>query len=262
MSAKKKGLSREQATMLYQDLQKNMAKMLKNEADYYKNQGKPVPAGSKQAAAKIQKAIAPERITKPMSFKPRASFNRGTLGALTVVVAFAAAKVVFSALEFSGIASVSKVEASYLNMPSMPKMQPSTPGQFSKEELTVLTALDARRSELENRNKRLDEREQDIQKKDKEFALRVTQLREINDKLRVERERNDKKQVGQMEQLSNVYGSMNPDEAAKLMEQLDIVTSMALIERMPEKRIAQILSSMTPERALELTRMLSGRGIK
>lgn len=256
MATKKKGLSKEQAAELYKDLQRSMAKMLKNEAEYYNSKGMKTAAPDPRPARKPMPS-APQRPSF-LSNVRRPSFNRGSQSALFVVVAFALTKVVMSGLEFSGLASVSKVEASYINMPSAPRAPGIPASEFSKEELQLLTTLDSRRAELEQRNRRLDEREQDLQKKDKEFALRITQLRELNDKLSSERDKNDKKQGGQLDQLANVYGSMNPDEAAKLMEQLDIVTAMSLIERMPEKRIAQILSSMTAERALELTRMLSG----
>ena len=46
------------------------------------------------------------------------------------------------------------------------------------------------------------------------------------------------------------------------MEQLDVTIALSLIERMPEKRIGQILALMSPERALSITRMLSGKASK
>ncbi len=259
MATKKKGLSREQAAELYGDLQRSMAKMLKNEAEYLKGDVKQQPSKKMQTSAAI-KRTASAGVNFGNNLISRAGMNRGTAKALALVVGFAFVKVILSAFEFAGIASVSSVEASYMNVANMPKLAAvNQSGNFSKEELQVLTALDARRAELENRDKRLDEREQDLLKKDKEFALRITQLRELSDKLSSERAKGDRKQDTQMDQLANVYGSMNPQEAAKLMEQLDIVTAMSLISRMPEKRIAQILSTMTPERALEITRMLSGK---
>jgi flagellar motility protein MotE (MotC chaperone) len=54
---------------------------------------------------------------------------------------------------------------------------------------------------------------------------------------------------------------MNPPEAAHLLEQLDIQVCLTLIQRMPEKRIGQILALMNPQRALELTNLLSRRSV-
>jgi flagellar motility protein MotE (MotC chaperone) len=76
--------------------------------------------------------------------------------------------------------------------------------------------------------------------------------------LKLDRDKSDKKRNTQIEQLANVYGSMDPKEAASLIEQLDITIALNLLQKMPEKRIAQILALMNPERALGITRMLSG----
>ena len=257
MTTKKKGLSRQQAAELYKDLQRTMAKMLKNEAEYYKSKGMAVPLQKKAAPAAHTAVTAQAART---NFAPALnSFNKGSRAAVVLLVFFALSKVVMSGLEYSGVAAVTKAEASMVNFNSMPRIQGP---QFSKEELQVLTALDGRRAELEERSRRLDEKEQDISKKDREFAVRMTQLRELTDRLSNERDKNDRRKHAQLEQLANVYSSMNPQEAAKLMEQLDIVTAMNLIERMPEKRIAQILSMMSADRALEITRLLSGRVTK
>jgi flagellar motility protein MotE (MotC chaperone) len=80
--------------------------------------------------------------------------------------------------------------------------------------------------------------------------------------LKIERQKGERQRDTQLDQLANVYGSMNPPEAAHLLEQLDIQIAQALIERMPEKRIGQILALMNAQRALELTNRLSRRSAK
>jgi flagellar motility protein MotE (MotC chaperone) len=56
--------------------------------------------------------------------------------------------------------------------------------------------------------------------------------------LKIEREKGDKQRNSQLDQHANVYGSMNPPEAAHLVEQLDIQVALSLIQRMPEKKMA------------------------
>jgi flagellar motility protein MotE (MotC chaperone) len=137
--------------------------------------------------------------------------------------------------------------------------QAVAPVRFGKEEVKVLTSLDSRRAELTERSKALDDREKQLSIRDREFAVRVAQLKELTDQLKNDREKSDKKRSAQIEQLANVYGSMSPQEAAQLMEQLDVQIALSLIERMPEKKIGQILALMSKERALTLTKMLSGK---
>ncbi len=91
--------------------------------------------------------------------------------------------------------------------------------------------------------------------------MRLSELKELTERLKLDREKGDKQRNTQLDQLANVYGSMNPPEAAHLLEQLDIQVALSLIERMPEKRIGQILSLMNASRALELTNLLSKRKV-
>ena len=90
----------------------------------------------------------------------------------------------------------------------------------------------------------------------------ITELKEVTERLKIEREKGEKQRNVQLDQLANVYGSMNPPEAAHLLEQLDINIAHSLIQRMPEKRIGQILALMNAERALELTNRLSSKSAK
>lgn len=261
---KTKKLTREEAAELYKDLQKSMAQMK------IKQSGA-APA-SKPAAIKEAERVE----TRDQEYRPglmalfggmrrsRASGASGHTLAIGLVITFAVAKVFLSALEYSGVASVTVAQASLMQNAPLGKTagisgSNQAKSGYSKEELLILSSLDQRRADLEDRNRKLDEREGDLEKRDREYALRLTQLRELTEKLQVDFEKNEKKRSAQLEQLANVYGSMSPNEAAALMEQLDVTIALSLLERMPEKRIGQILALMTPERALTLTRMLSGK---
>lgn len=260
---KKKSMSREDAAELYRDLQKAMAK----------TKGGKVRAAGTGASAIDAKAIAEsiksamrrdeqqgvgERPSSAVSSERAVPMRitKGQYSAVCFVLLFAGFKVVLSAMESTGFASVAPAEAA---IAPAPRVQVNAAAGFSKEDLKILTALDARRAELEQRSSKLDDRQADLDRRDREFATRMTQLRELTERLASERDKNEKKRNGQLDQLANVYGSMNPPEAAALIEQLDVQIALSLLERMPEKRIGQILALMSPERALAITKMLSGR---
>jgi flagellar motility protein MotE (MotC chaperone) len=171
--------------------------------------------------------------------------------AILLVAVLGCAKVTLSALVVSGMSQVEEAQAVVVRAPAGPK--------WSKEEVKILTALDARRVELEERSSRLEKREGEFSTRERELAIRMTELKELAERLKLDREKGDKQRNVQLDQLANVYGSMNPPEAAHLLEQLDIQVCLSLIERMPEKRMGQILSLMNPQRALELTNLLSKR---
>lgn len=245
---KPNGMTRAQAAQLYDDLKSSLeqkhgkqriAKLMKEEQK---------KASTSRGAA----PAAPRSSMTQTSSIPVAAGRSGAHYAILLVVVLASAKIVFSVLEAAGILRATPAIASQL-----PANYERPINSFSKEELHVLKSLDARRVSLEERNTRLERKSVEIKRRDREFAARLSEIREISEKLKLERKKGEKKRSTQLDQLANVYSSMNPEESAKLIEQLDVTIALSLIGRMPEKRIGQILSLMSPERALTLTQMLS-----
>lgn len=260
MKKAKTTMSRAEAEQVYEDLRKTMAGLIAKEKEWRKQQGQGKATSSEAAKPSLQAARAGTSFRSSM---PVSNNNRGPVAALAFVMLMVSIKFTIALMEFAGILSVPSAQASYqagAKMTANPAIfQNTTPGNYSREEMKILTSLDARRVELEDRASRLDKRESEINQRDAEFAGRLTQIRDLTEKLKANREQGDRKRGEQLAQLSNVYGSMAPEESAALLEQLDITIALELIERMPEKRIAQILAHMRPDKALSLTRMLSGR---
>lgn len=284
MAKKKKGMSREEAAQLYETLKQRMEQKYgkkglqqlidqeKGKASAASGGGTPTaaqriahaaasmagaanaPGGANSAVGAVSSRLGQTMNIARDSFQlPRGS---GFSGALLLIVACSVLKLGMTVMEATGVLSVAPASAAIASQ--MQPIKSYQPG-FSREEMRVLTQLDARRTELEERRKKLDERGADLDRKDREFAARLTELRELTQKLAGDRVKDDRKRHAQLDQLANVYGSMNPKESAELIEQLDVTIALQLIERMPEKRIGQILSMMSPERALAITRMLSGK---
>jgi flagellar motility protein MotE (MotC chaperone) len=256
--SKQARLTREQASQMYDQLRKSM------EARYGKK-GLENLMDKEKALNSIDKIdIRSSKLNSNNSLSAlasrgnlrtaRSAGSNGMRMAFALVISVALFKTALSAFEAAGVGSVEIAQA------SMAPIAPATNLQrFSPEEQRLLKTLDARRVELEERNNKLNLKEEEIKQKDREFAVKLTQLRELTEKLKIDRQKDERKQDAQLDQLANVYGSMNPQEAAQLIEQLDVTIGLSLIERMPEKRIGQILALMSPERALAITRMLSGK---
>jgi len=281
MKEKKKSMSRDEATALYNELRKRMGDasggaIKEPPAGKF---GKADPKVAKQIASEISRAlggkepvekqaprIAPAAVNPNYNaFKQLAhragNVDRGRQAALVMVLVFAALKVTISGLEASGFMSATIAQATLEQAPARVQIVNNGPA-YSKEEIKLLTSLDSRRSELQAREKRLDEKAGDLSKRETEFAAKLTQLKDMTQRLQSEREKVDRKQDGQITQLANVYSSMNPEEAARLIEQLDITIAINLLSKMPEKRMGQVMALMSPERALTITKLLSGGGSK
>lgn len=130
---------------------------------------------------------------------------------------------------------------------------------WSKAEKRVLTDLDARRVELEKREIALESKEAELKTQAQALSERVLELRTLTSQLAKAREEKDHRYEARLEQLASVYGSMAPKEAAPLIARLDTETALSLMERMPGKRMGQILSGMQPDRAVELTKYLTDK---
>ena len=258
---KQKQMSREQAAELYRDLKKNMAQV---------KSGKSAPKGiaanastqdiAKEIAKSISQSMArdpqPEIASSPFAITAMTGTpDRNALAAIAFLVFVAVIKLGLSLVESSGAIRIENAQASVVAVAAGSNQS----SQYGREEIRILTALDTRRAELEERSRKTEEKELELSRRDKEFVTKLVQLKELTEKLKMEREKDEKKRDTQLDQLANVYGSMAPQEAAALMEQLDITIALSLLERMPEKRIGQILALMTPARALAVTKLLSGK---
>ncbi len=255
---KEKKMTREEAMELYKDLQRSMAQVMKNTAGMTDPNMEPKRAASKMTT----KMAIPKNSTDKNSRSefssnigmelPRRNLTKSSNYRLAAVtIGFCAViKIVLSGLDASGVLSVEPAQAA---------VAPKVVTQFTNQEVEILKSLDSRRAELEERKVLIEEKEKELEGRDREFLTKLTELRELSTRLKNDRERNEKKQNTQLEQLANVYNAMNPVEAAKLLEQLDVTIAMSLLERMPEKRLGQILPLMSPNRALTITQMLSGR---
>jgi flagellar motility protein MotE (MotC chaperone) len=231
-----KSLSREEAAELYQDLQKAMGSI------------------------KSKKVVGPRQVEAPLSADLSEAITRGSIPAInpraimTFVLLLAIGRATLTGLDAIGVTSVDEAMAS--GAPTS-KVQVSLQDGLSRDEVRILTSLDSRRAELEERSKAQEVKARELSIQEKEIESKLMELKSIAQRIGDDRTKTDVKRSAQIEQLANVYGSMGPSEAAALIEQLDISISLELIARMPEKRIGQILSLMTKEKALEITKLLS-----
>lgn len=256
---KKNSLSREQAMELYDDLEKAMGSLLGSKPNPVAPPRMTPPPRAQSAyqqkkASPLEPPIAGPSIGALLQM-PK-SMQSGKQGAITFLVVLGLLKIATACIEASGVMGVPHAQAA-LTIPAAAPVAPSMV-RGSAEEKKILMALDDRRASLEERARKLDQQQRDLERRDQESAARMTELREMTNTLKLDRDKSEKKRSTQIEQLANVYGSMDPKEAASLIEQLDITIALGLLQKMPEKRIAQILALMTPERALAITKMLSG----
>lgn len=237
----KKGVtSRDEMAAMYSDVKQRMA------------------ANQAKSAAKSASPLMPRmpRIGFPAAGLPLKNIDIVLLGAAVVLCG---AKVVTrGASEFTNMQSTKvSVESVAVDPAVIAPTSVSIEGLSADKQL--LLELDSRRTEIEKRKAALDTKEEELKEQARALAERTAELKNLSTRLsQVKRER-DAQYDSRMEQLSNVYASMSPAEAAPLISKLDTNTALEILRRMPGKRIGQILGSVPPEKAVQLTKELTDR---
>jgi len=113
------------------------------------------------------------------------------------------------------------------------------------------------KDQLDERSRRLDQREQNAVNMDKKAAQRISDLEaleaRIGDMLSQEKSINNKK----IKRLTAVYEGMRADKAAPVIARMDLPTVVKMFSRMNEKKVGKILSFLPPELAVKISQALT-----
>jgi flagellar motility protein MotE (MotC chaperone) len=229
-SPKRNGMSRDEAYGMYRNLQESVINILKKDT-------------SKEPSDDLDPA--------PMKF--RSQPDSWTLTMLGTIGLLAGVKGTVALLCLVGVLKPESAVASVRPLSTVEYL-----GVSGKSEQEIFQALDQRRATLEERRTQLDERESSVKEQEEEISIRLAELRQLTGELKAARGAEGSEMHAQVEQLSKVYVSMKPEEAAGLLQELDTMIAFDLIKQMPEKRIGQLLAIMDPKKSILITRMLAG----
>lgn len=118
--------------------------------------------------------------------------------------------------------------------------------------------------QLRERRKAIEDKEQELQKKrellataEQRLASRIEQLTKLQaqlEKLDAARREHD---TANWQGLVKTYEAMRPRDAASIMNELDLPTTLQVLDRMKEAKAALILAAMAPDRARTATTELA-----
>jgi flagellar motility protein MotE (MotC chaperone) len=126
-------------------------------------------------------------------------------------------------------------------------------------EIEVLQQLAARRSDIEKRAADLDRREAVLKGAEERIDAKIREIKKLQATVEQAISRYDEQETKRLDSLVKIYETMKPTEAAKIFEQMDLPTLVALAERMSTRKVAPVLAQMNPVRAKQVTTELSKR---
>ncbi len=278
------GLDREQAREMYAQMQQQLKSGKKAKKSGFGALSEALRGGKKKIPGDVSFSLSPEAAAAQqmqMQMQQTGASSKSSLtGKHVMLMSGILVVAILKVLSSTGVVNASVASKSDLRSEQIESMLPAArfeqseispkpkapgiesiikQGGWTAAERKVLLELDERRVELEQRREALERREDDLNKREAEISARVAEMRSLTRTLKEHRQTKDNQYESRMEQLANVYGSMPPQEAAPLIAKLDETIALELLQRLPGKRMGQVLSMMHQDRAIELTRLLTDR---
>lgn len=131
------------------------------------------------------------------------------------------------------------------------------PTLMSEQEIVLLQQLSDRRTEIEKRERDLDQRMGLLAAAEARIDNKIRQLRAFQETIEELIVTYDEQQEQKTQSLVRIYENMKPKDAARIFEDLDMETLLLVAERMKERKLADIMANMNSNRARDITVELS-----
>lgn len=126
-------------------------------------------------------------------------------------------------------------------------------------ELRLANSLAQRRAALDERERELEQREAMLEVVEDRLTGRQRELESIRDEIARLIEQYDTAEDEESARLQRVYANMKPKRAAAIFNDMELETILSVIRGMSERKLAPILESMNPEKAIIVTQEIDAR---
>jgi flagellar motility protein MotE (MotC chaperone) len=126
-------------------------------------------------------------------------------------------------------------------------------------ERAILERLQQRREELDTRGRELDIRESLIQSAEKRMDAKLTEVKEVEDRIKVETQQKDAAENARLKGLVTMYENMKPRDAAKIFDRLETPVLIQVSSQINPRQMSEILAQMSPDIAEHLTVELASK---
>jgi flagellar motility protein MotE (MotC chaperone) len=126
-------------------------------------------------------------------------------------------------------------------------------------ELRLANSLAQRRAELDARERELAQREAMLEVVEDRMTDRQRELESIRDEIARLIQQYDAAEDEESARLQRVYANMKPKRAAAIFNDMELDTILSVIRGMSERKLAPILESMDPEKAIIVTQEINAR---
>ncbi|MBF0093908.1 MAG: hypothetical protein HQL33_08515 [Alphaproteobacteria bacterium] len=133
------------------------------------------------------------------------------------------------------------------------------PASFTQNEIDLLQKLAARREELDGRGRELDARDALLNAAEERIDLKIGEIKTLEETIRKLIAQYNQLEDNKVKNLVGIYEKMKPKDAARIFNELEMPTLLAVIERMKDTKTAPIMAQMDSAKAKALTSELIQR---
>lgn len=129
----------------------------------------------------------------------------------------------------------------------------------SRSERAVLQSLAKRRAELDRREREIDLKLKLLKAAEKKVTERISELKEIEARIETRFGQEEERKNAKLKNIVTLYENMKPQEAARILDRLDMDVLVDLVGQVTPRKMARIMADMRPEVAERLTLELAAR---
>lgn len=144
--------------------------------------------------------------------------------------------------------------------PDTPPVDVTPMQAVSETERELLESLAERRRQLEARSGELDEREALLQATESRIEQRIADLKALEAQIQAAADAQEAARSEEMLTVVAMYETMKAKDAARIFEGMDLAVLVDIATKIKPKKLAEILASMSPASAQQLTVELATRG--
>ncbi|MCC6776561.1 MAG: flagellar protein FlbB [Hyphomicrobiales bacterium] len=129
----------------------------------------------------------------------------------------------------------------------------------SPSEIAILERLQERRTELDNRTKELEMRENLIKATEKRLEGRISELKDLETRVSSGAQQREEGEAARFKNVVTMYENMKAKDAAKIFDRLELKILVEVATQINPRRMSDILAQMSPDAAERLTVELAAR---
>ncbi|TAH37575.1 MAG: hypothetical protein EYC62_01445 [Alphaproteobacteria bacterium] len=145
-----------------------------------------------------------------------------------------------------------------------PSKNTADPLLFNDSELDILQSLSARRAQLDERERQIEQKEGLLQITEQRIEEKLTELKTLKAELEATKSEVEKmtsslqgKEKEELLSLVKTYETMKPKDAAARFDNLDLALQVRIARNLKEAKLAPIMAAMDPMKAAKLTTELA-----